>query len=88
MEKNIKKDVQHVYVLLSHFAVQQQLTQCYKSTIIQLKEKKNLGNISHLSFQVSPTSTFLLTRYTPATPQHLHILKKVKWLTQVHNWEP
>lgn len=38
-----------------------------------------------LTPSVSPTSTFLLTLYTPVTPQYLHVLKEVKWLSQVHN---
>ena len=68
MEKNIKKDVQHVYVLLSHFAAQQQLTQCYKSTIIQLKEKKTsvISPIYPFKSHLPPLSS------SPATLQPHH----------------
>ena len=38
MEENLKRNI---YVKLNHFAVHQTLAQDYKSTIFQLKKKKN-----------------------------------------------
>ena len=37
--KNMKK---RIYIYLNHFAVQQKLTQCCKSTILQFKKCLNL----------------------------------------------
>ena len=40
MEKNMKKNKIYIYINLNHFAVHLELTQHCKSTIIQLKKKK------------------------------------------------
>lgn len=37
-----------------------------------------------LASSASPATNFLLNPYAPVTPQHLHVLKEVKWLAQVH----
>jgi len=39
MEDNVKKRM-HIYVLLGHSAIQQKLTEHYKSTIIKKFKKK------------------------------------------------
>ena len=58
MEKNVKKDAYIytcIYVKLSHFAIQQKLTQHCKSTILQLKKKISIKLGFHLSSEVSPS---------------------------------
>ena len=40
MEKNLKKNI-YIYIYLSHFAIHLKVTQYYKSTILQLKKKRN-----------------------------------------------
>ena len=42
MQKNLKKNIQHTRI--TEFAVHVKLTQCCKSTILQLKKKQTQGD--------------------------------------------
>ena len=57
MEKNLKKGYMYIliyiYIYLNHFAVHQNLTQCGKPTIIQLKKKKAHSSGQRAGFSLS-----------------------------------